>query len=944
MNPFATNGKKAARWRAVFGFLPALLLLAAPSHAQSGAVSATALRQIEAVAADKAGRTAAQQKMDSQLIYAARESRNQFAVLGVPNLKSQARMSADGRVLVDIRAFVNADLLRDIVRVGGQVLNAFPASGAIRALLPAASIESVATRADVRFIGRAVRAKTLREYSPHQVTAASPQKAMRLAQLFDAESVGASRDGFKTSAGQATSQGDSAHRADQARASYGVDGSGIKIGVLSDGVSSLSKSIASGDLPADTVVLSGQAGSGDEGTAMLEIVHDLAPGAKLYFATADYGPANFANNIRSLRAAGCNIIIDDVLYFNESPFQADVIEKAVADVSASGALYFSAAANSGNKDDGTSGTWRGDFRDGGASGAIFSKVGRLHDFGGATSDLLTNTDYSDSADFFWNDPLGASTNDYDVYALNNAGVVVASSTTTQNGFQDPYEYLSGLRAGDRIVVVKTGGAANRFLHLATEGATLAINTDGSTRGHNAAAVDNAFSVAATYAGGNAPFLGGAQNPVETFSSDGPRRLYFNADGTAITPGNFSSSGGRVLAKPDVTAADGVSTTVPSFTRFYGTSAAAPHAGAIAALVWSYNLALSPAQVRAALQSSATDIEAPGVDRDSGAGILNALAALAAAPQPDRSPIARDDEITVAKDAARTTAEVLNNDYDPRGYAITVTAVTQPQNGSATLSGGQVRYQPDAGFSGTDSFSYSISNGHGGTASAVVNVTVTGVANVAPVANAGSDQTLILDGKTVKVQLDGSASRGADSDKLSYQWRENGAPLAQDVKPKIALGIGTHVITLQVSDGKATGSDSVIINVIAPPPSYKVSGSGTITVGAIFNGKSKAPQNIGKLQVSVASKKGVASGSVSFDDKLSGLSIRLKNIASLEVNGNVATITGMAKVSGQSALQNTVVIVTDVSAKGSGDLFSIQSGNYQQGGALTQGNLTIAQKN
>lgn len=250
----------------------------------------------------------------------------------------------------------------------------------------------------------------------------------------------------------------------------------------------------------------------------------------------------------------------------------------------------------------------------------------------------------------------------------------------------------------------------------------------------------------------------------------------------------------------------------------------------------------------------------------------------------------------------------------------------------------------ADFVGTDSFSYSIGNGHGGTARAVVNVTVAGDSNNAPIANAGPDQTLTLDGNAVKVKLDGSASRDSDGDKVSYLWRENGAQIAKDAKPKVALGAGPHVITLEVSDGKASSTDSVTIAVIAPPPSYKISGSGTITVGAIFNGKSKAPQNIGKLQVSVASKKGVAGGSVSFDDKLSGLSIRLKNITSLEVSGNVATITGMTKVSGQSSLQNTVVVVTDISAGGSGDSFSIQSGSYQQSGALTQGNLTIAQKN
>lgn len=119
--------------------------------------------------------------------------------------------------------------------------------------------------------------------------------------------------------------------------------------------------------------------------------------------------------------------------------------------------------------------------------------------------------------------------------------------------------------------------------------------------------------------------------VETFSSDGPRRIFYSADGTPFTPGNVSATGGQVLQKPDLTAADGVSVTgVGGFgSPFFGTSAAAPHAGAIAALVKSANPALTPAQIRSILTSTAIDIQAPGVDRDSGAGIVMARAAVGA---------------------------------------------------------------------------------------------------------------------------------------------------------------------------------------------------------------------------------------------------------------------------------------------------------------------------
>src|SRR4029079_4533971 len=115
----------------------------------------------------------------------------------------------------------------------------------------------------------------------------------------------------------------------------GGDGTGVKIGVLSNGVVGLATSQAQGELPptcpagpfagACITILPGRAGPTTtgtaEGTAMLEIIHDLAPGAKLFFATGVTGLSTFAQNIRDLRAAGCDVIVDDVGYFVETPFQ-----------------------------------------------------------------------------------------------------------------------------------------------------------------------------------------------------------------------------------------------------------------------------------------------------------------------------------------------------------------------------------------------------------------------------------------------------------------------------------------------------------------------------------------------------------------------------------------------------------------------------------------------
>ena len=125
------------------------------------------------------------------------------------------------------------------------------------------------------------------------------------------------------------------------------------------------------------------------------------------------------------------------------------------------------------------------------------------------------------------------------------------------------------------MVLQKTGAAGRFLHLDTGRSLITINTAGNVRGHNSASASNAFSVAAVDVHTTSPFpsafTGGAANPVETFSSDGPRQLFFNPNGSAITPGNFSSTGGAVFLKPDITAADGASgsTAVPNFSPFMG---------------------------------------------------------------------------------------------------------------------------------------------------------------------------------------------------------------------------------------------------------------------------------------------------------------------------------------------------------------------------------------
>ncbi|WP_113691251.1 S8 family serine peptidase [Amycolatopsis albispora] len=633
----------------------------------AAAVQDKVFQQIAALQELKRAQTPAESKVDSQLLLERQRRAQRLPAGELSALDTGAKVSERGTVTVDIRATaVTGDLLAGLGAAGAELRTVSEKAASIRAELPLDAVTGLAQRADVRLIEPAVQAVTAHQLSDPSARAprsddAPAQSKEEFARKLETE-LSQAEAGIQ--AGPVTSEGDRAHNADTARQQFGVSGAGVKICALSDGVASLAASQARGELPPSIDVLPGQEGTGNEGTAMLEIIHDVAPGADLGFATAFSSDAGFADNIRKLRFdAGCDIIVDDVLYFKESPFQDWIIAQAVNEVTADGALYFSSAGNEGNTSDGTTAHWEGDFADSGLQAGKFT--GAAHDFAGAEGTQIFEP-ISDASSgsvvvtLFWSDPVGKSANDYDLYLFNATGAVVAMSQNNQTGTQDPYERLDTPLFGGtglRLAVVKYSGE-NRYLSLSGLGGRFsdsadglkAYTTPGVTVGHSAAR--QAYSVAATPAakpfgsplepGDPAnpagPFPGsfGPDTQIERFSSDGPRRVFYEADGTPITPGDVSATGGEVRQKPDLTAADGVSTSVTGFNPFFGTSAAAPHAAAIAGLVLSGNPGLHPKEMREALVNTAADIELAGTDVLSGAGVLLADRVLdytGASPQP-----------------------------------------------------------------------------------------------------------------------------------------------------------------------------------------------------------------------------------------------------------------------------------------------------------------------
>jgi hypothetical protein len=586
--------------------LPVIFVLALRQSAaaqSSNDISASTRQQMASILEMKKTFTPAERKMSSNLVLQSRAAAGKSlgAAAGIVNTDT-ARGST--LVQVDIAGRITGDLLQQIEANGGKVGDVSEKFGRLNAAIPLKNITAIASHPEVKWIRDAAR----------------PIKNV----------------------GALTSQGYISHKADQVTP---VTGAGIKVGVLSDSASAaqVSALIASGDLGANTTVLPGQEGpapptGSDEGTAMMEIVQDIAPGAQIYFATAFTSESSFATNIAALATAGCSIIVDDVTYPDEGAFQDGIVAQAVNAFVAGGGLYFSSAANSGNLDSGTSGTWEGDFLDGGPVAAPLptaDPTASLHNFGTAGSPqnfnvLVTKSPFDDYT-LQWADPLGGSTNDYDLFILNSTGTVIRGfSTSAQTGTQDPFEevYIPAASLNnDRVVVVKHTGAADRFLRVDSNRGELSIATSGSTFGHNAG--KNTLTVAAvcwnSSKNGTHPFT--SADVIEPFSSDGQRRIFFNPDGSAITPGNFSSTGGSLLQKPELAAADGAESKTSGFLPFFGTSAAAPHAAGITALVKSANPARPAAQVKAILFGSTIDIMTPGTDRNSGLGILMARPAV-----------------------------------------------------------------------------------------------------------------------------------------------------------------------------------------------------------------------------------------------------------------------------------------------------------------------------
>ena len=412
--------------------------------------------------------------------------------------------------------------------------------------------------------------------------------------------------------GSVVTEGDAILNSAQVR-NMGFMGQGIKVGIISDGANNFSDAVASGDLPEnltrfgtcevgeDQLVQCRRAGSCNEGTAMAEIIHDIAPGAELAVASvAD--DAEFLVQLDQLVSEfGADIIVDDLGFFGEPYFEDGQLALAVNALPAD-VLYVSAAGNSANIH------YEADFKLG------FDFNFSPHEF--APGDNIMNIDVPARsfvvAILQWNQPFENPQSDYDLFVFNNSGNDAISAARQNGSGTNPIEAVcipneSSTDRTDFLIVDRFSGNSDRLelFTLGSRGIEYPV-PQGSVFGHPG--VPKAIAVGTINASDN------NNDTIAFYSSRGPSRIDFPAI--------------EQRAKPDVTGIDGVTVTGAGgfFSPFFGTSAAAPHVAGIAALLMSAGENISAAEVRRALEQNAIDLGDAGRDDIYGLGRVDALAA------------------------------------------------------------------------------------------------------------------------------------------------------------------------------------------------------------------------------------------------------------------------------------------------------------------------------
>jgi subtilisin family serine protease len=469
------------------------------------------------------------------------------------------------------------------------------------------------------------------------------------------------------SVGSVTSQGDVAMQTDQLRSRVGVNGSGVTVGTLSDSYDCYSElnrtptadeDVATNDLPKDVTVLKdfsdtlltcdpnpnimGDEGS-DEGRALMQLIHDVAPAARQAFHTAFGGQTVFAQGIENLATqASADVIVDDIIYLAEPMFQDGIIAQAVDRVKKMGVAYFSSAGNAARH------SYEGRFRSSGKCPVGSPQFCDAHDFDPDVGvdifqritvpegrEMILSLQWDQS--FFSASGSEGAESDIDIFITDDPPTTVLAYSTDRNKGNDPVEileYRNPVGSGENtfnILITKRLAARGpdpgrmKYVLFNFRGTIEEYDTQGPTIfGH--ANAEGAETVGAVFYGDTIP-LGTNPPLLESFSSAGGTPILLDGDGNRLAEE-------LKRPKPEIVGPDGTNTTFfgttdvegDTFPNFFGTSAAAPHAAALAALLLTCDMTQTPDDLYSTLEDTALDMGPEGFDFDSGYGFVDAMEA------------------------------------------------------------------------------------------------------------------------------------------------------------------------------------------------------------------------------------------------------------------------------------------------------------------------------
>jgi hypothetical protein len=381
-------------------------------------------------------------------------------------------------------------------------------------------------------------------------------------------------------------------------------GAGVKVAVLDLGFQGY-ESLLGTELPASVTTHScrqnGDITGGGEvhGSAVAEIVYEVAPGAQLYLANFNTD-VELANCIDWLIAQGVEVINFSIGYIASGPGDGTgPIDDLVTGAINQGVLWVNSAGNQAQ------GHWMGPWQDADLDGDLDFAPGSPNP--DETNSITVGPGALIVLYLKWDDPFGTSCNDYDLYLLDPSGTTALAESEGPQDFCNPLTNPTGIPTDPVEVIVRQVPALGTY-HVRVR----RFDADGAATFHLYSMIQDCPAMQYCTKGGsimepgdhpNVLTVGAVRhsspNSIEPFSSRGP------TDGGAM--------------KPDLVAPDGV--TSSSFGSFFGTSASSPHAVGAAALVMGWQPGWTEAQVRAFLTSNAVDVGPAGPDDTYGYGRL-----------------------------------------------------------------------------------------------------------------------------------------------------------------------------------------------------------------------------------------------------------------------------------------------------------------------------------